>query len=53
MLIINKPEQTQERLIECKCYKCGEILHIHPMCDAKSPWIIDCELHKKKEITDE
>ncbi len=50
MMIINKPkeETTIEKLIECKCYKCGTVLYAHPMQDSNSPYLVDCELHKCK-----
>lgn len=38
---------SKSELIECKCDKCGTVLHVHPACNAKSPWITDCKLHKK------
>jgi len=45
-MIINEPKN---QLIECKCYKCGEILHIHPICNSESAWIKDCDLHRSEE----
>lgn len=46
MIIIARPK---DELIECKCDKCGKMLHIHPMVNSNSPWITDCKLHNKSE----
>lgn len=50
MIIINGPV---DGLIECKCYKCGTVIKVHPALDSNVPFIKDCELHKKKDSKDE
>lgn len=42
MIIINKPENE---IVECKCYKCGAIIRLHPMSNMNAPYVTDCELH--------
>lgn len=27
-------------------------MYVHPACNSNSPWIVDCELHKKKTKCD-
>lgn len=43
MLIVNKPDN----LNQVKCYKCETFFYVHPMQCMNSPFITNCDLHKK------
>lgn len=47
MTTVNNPIPE---LIEVRCFKCNMVFKVHPMQNATSPYITDCDLHKEKEI---
>jgi hypothetical protein len=47
MTIVNKPFEEYQ-IVDVKCYKCDTVFKVHPLNNMYSPFVTDCDKHKKE-----